>query len=136
MVSKFCKIRRDNIIFENINKTKTNSLVTLSKSTISRTEDSNSNNYIFCKKCNNLLGFEYIKNDEEENKNYTYNYTTPNESNFYLLKKNIKERKNKSINVNFISFKESLLKNIKKEFTNIINNIQNINIEINLHNFV
>jgi len=104
----------------------------LSKSTISRTEDSNSNNYIFCKKCNNLLGFEYIKNDEEENKNYTYNYTTPNESNFYLLKKNIKERKNKSINVNFISFKESLLKNIKKEFTNIFNNIQNINIEINL----
>lgn len=78
------------------------------------------------------MGFEYIKNDEEENKNYTYNYTTPNESNFYLLKKNIKERKNKSINVNFISFKESLLKNIKKEFTNIFNNIQNINIEINL----
>jgi hypothetical protein len=78
------------------------------------------------------LGFEYIKNDEEENKNYNYNYTTPNEINFYLLKKNIKERRNKSINVNFISFKESLLKNIKKEFANIFNNIQNINIEINL----
>ena len=54
------------------------------------------------------MGFEYIKNDEEENKNYNYNYTTPNEINFYLLKKNIKERRNKSINVNFISFKESL----------------------------
>ena len=78
------------------------------------------------------MGFEYIKNDEEENKNYNYNYTTPNEINFYLLKKNIKERRNKSINVNFISFKESLLKNIKKEFANIFNNIQNINIEINL----
>jgi hypothetical protein len=78
------------------------------------------------------LGFEYIKNDEEENKNYTYNYTTPNEINFYLLKKNIKERRNKCINVNFISFKESLLKNIKKEFANIFNDIQNINIEINL----
>jgi hypothetical protein len=78
------------------------------------------------------LGFEYIKNDEEENKNYNYNYTTPNEINFYLLKKNIKERRNKSINVNFISFKESLLKNIKKEFANIFNNIQNINVEINL----
>jgi hypothetical protein len=78
------------------------------------------------------LGFEYIKNDEEENKNYNYNYTTPNEINFYLLKKNIKERRNKTINVNFISFKESLLKNIKKEFANIFNNIQNINIEINL----
>ena len=78
------------------------------------------------------MGFEYIKNDEEENKNYNYNYTTPNEINFYLLKKNIKERRNKSINVNFISFKESLLKNIKKEFANIFNNIQNINVEINL----
>ena len=78
------------------------------------------------------MGFEYIKNDEEENKNYNYNYTTPNEINFYLLKKNIKERRNKTINVNFISFKESLLKNIKKEFANIFNNIQNINIEINL----
>jgi hypothetical protein len=78
------------------------------------------------------LGFEYIKNDEEENKNYNYNYTIPNEINFYLLKKNIKERRNKSINVNFISFKESLLKNIKKEFANIFNNIQNINVEINL----
>jgi hypothetical protein len=78
------------------------------------------------------LGFEYIKNDEEENKNYNYNYTTPNEINFYLLKKNIKERRNKTINVNFISFKESLLKNIKKEFANIFNNIQNINVEINL----
>ena len=78
------------------------------------------------------MGFEYIKNDEEENKNYNYNYTTPNEINFYLLKKNIKERRNKSLNVNFISFKESLLKNIKNEFANIFNDIQNINIEINL----
>ena len=111
----------------NINKVKTNTLITLTKKSLTRTEDSN--NYIFCYRCNTILGFElnHLKNDDKE----TYN-SSSNEIYCYLLKKNIKERKNNIININLISFKENLLNNIKEELNKAFKEINNINIKINL----
>jgi hypothetical protein len=111
----------------NINKVKTNTLITLTKKSLTRTEDSN--NYIFCYRCNTILGFEFnhLKNDDKE----TYN-SSSNEIYCYLLKKNIKERKNNIININLISFKENLLNNIKEELNKAFKEINNINIKINL----
>ena len=121
---------KENILFENINKVKTNTLITLTKKSMTNTEDSN-NYYIFCNKCNTILGFElkHITNEKDENEN---DNKDSNEYNCYFLKKNIKERKNKNININLISFKENLLNSIKEELNKIFNQIKNINIKINL----
>ena len=121
---------KENILFENINKVKTNTLITLTKKSMTNTEDSN-NYYIFCNKCNTILGFElkHITNEKDENEN---DNKDSNEYNCYFLKKNIKERKNKNININLISFKENLLNSIKEELNQIFNEIKNINIKINL----
>jgi hypothetical protein len=118
------------MISENINKLRTNSSITLSKKSLKRIDDSN--NYIFCNNCNALLGFDLKYFKDEENEQKTYNIKIPTEINYYLLKKNIKERSDKEIIINLISFKESLLKNIKTELNNIFNDIRNINIKINL----
>ena len=115
------------MIHENINKVKTNTLITLTRKSLTRTEDSN--NYIFCRKCNTILGFE-LKHQKNEDKE-TYN-GPPNEIYYYLLKKNIKERKNNNVNINLISFKEHLLNNIKEELIIAFKEINNINININL----
>ena len=95
---------------------------------MTRTEDSN-NYYIYCGKCNTLLGCE-LKNipDEDEpeiNNNSIYEY------NYYLLKKNIKERNNRTITINLISFKENLLKTINSELNNIFKDLSNVHIQIN-----
>ena len=107
---------KNKLLLENINKVKTNTLISLTKKSMTKAEDLNSNNYyIFCNKCNNLLGFE-IKNtinEKDENNNEDYHC--------YLLKKNIKERNNKNININLISFKANLLKSIKEELNKIFN---------------
>ena len=97
---------------------------------MTKEEDLHMNNYIFCKKCNTILGFElkYSKYNEKEIKNYNINI--PNEINYYLLKKNIKERNNRNITINLISFKEILLKNMKEELSKIFSDIKNINIGI------
>jgi len=92
---------------------------------MTRSEDSN-NYYIFCNKCNTLLGFE-LKNknsEKEENNN--------EEIHCYLLKKNIKQRSNRNIIINLISFKENLSKSIKEELNKIFNEIKNINMNINI----
>ena len=88
--------------------------------------------YIFCNNCNALLGFDLKYCKDEENEQKTYNIKIPKEINYYLMKKNIKERNNKEIIINLISFKESLLKNIKNELNNIFSDVKNINIKINL----
>ena len=76
---------KTNLIIENINKVKTNTLISLTKKSMAKTEDLNSNNYyIFCNKCNNLLGFEINNkiNEKDENNNEDYHC--------YLLKKILK----------------------------------------------
>ena len=108
----------------NINKRKTNSLITITRKTVTKDE---SNNYIYCNKCNIILGFELKKSDDDMD-----NDDNKNNNIFYLLKKNIKERNNRNVNINLISFKENLLKTIKEEFDNIFKDIKNINIQINL----
>ena len=108
----------------NINKRKTNTLITITRKTVTKDE---SNNYIYCNKCNIILGFELKKSDEDMD-----NDDNKNNNIFYLLKKNIKERNNRNVNINLISFKENLLKTIKEEFDNIFKDIKNINIQINL----
>ena len=118
------------MISENINKIRTNSSITLSKKSMKKIDDSN--NYIFCNNCNALLGFDLKYFKDEENEQKTYNIKIPKEINYYLMKKNIKERNNKEIIINLISFKESLLKNIKNELNNIFSDVKNINIKINL----
>ena len=112
------------MIFANINKVKTNNLISLSKKPVNKSSDTNS--YIFCNRCDSILGFElkYYQNKENSNSNNAH------EINSYLLKKNIKERKNKIININLISFKENLLKSIKEGFTEIFKDLINIKIKI------
>jgi len=112
------------MIFANINKVKTNNLISLSKKPVNKSGDTNS--YIFCNRCDSILGFElkYYQNKENSNSNNAH------EINSYLLKKNIKERKNKIININLISFKENLLKSIKEGFTEIFKDLINIKIKI------
>ena len=44
------------MIFANINKVKTNSLISLSKKPSNKSNDTN--NYIFCNRCESILGFE------------------------------------------------------------------------------
>lgn len=114
------------MIFANINKVKTNSLISLSKKPSNKSNDAN--NYIFCNRCDTILGFELKYYQNKENSNSKNN----SENNSYLLKKNIKERKNKQININLISFKENLLKTIKEGLTEIFNNMKHINIKISL----
>lgn len=118
------------MISENINKIRTNSSITLSKKPTKRVDDSN--NYILCNNCNALLGFDLKYYKDEENDQKTYNIKIPKEINYYLLKKNIKERNDRTIIINLVSFKESLLKKIKAELNNIFNGIKNINLKINL----
>ena len=96
---------------------------------MTRTEDSY-NYYIFCGKCNTLIGFE-MKNIPEED-GEEINDKTIYEYNYYLLKKNIKERNNRTININLISFKENLLKIINTELSNIFKEFSNAHIQINL----
>ena len=99
--------------------------MTITKKTITKDD---SNNYIYCNQCNIILGFEYKNsddNDDDDNKSNKENIS-------YLLKKNIKERNNRNININLISFKENLLKTIKEEFSDIFKEIKNINIQINI----
>ena len=105
---------------------KTSSLISLSKKPINKSNDSN--NYIFCNRCDTILGFElkYYQSKEIINNNNT------NDNNSYLLKKNIKERKNKHININLISFKENLLKTVKEELIEIFKILTNIKIKISL----
>ena len=114
------------MIFANINKVKTNNLITLSKKPTNKSNDSN--NYIFCNRCETILGFElkYYQNRENDN------IKNQNENNTYLLKKNIKERKDKNININLISFKENLLQIVKEEFDKIFKAIKNIKINISI----
>ena len=115
------------MIFANINKIKTNSLITLSKNAVNKGDDSN--NYIFCNKCDSILGFELkynINKDSSNNKNNNENFS-------YLIKKNIKERKNKRININLISFKENLLKVIKEELNEIFKSLKNVKTDIRLN---
>ena len=114
------------MIFANINKVKTNNLITLSKKPTNRSNDSN--NYIFCNRCETILGFElkYYQNRENDN------IKNQNENNTYLLKKNIKERKDKNININLISFKENLLQIVKEELDKIFKVIKNIKINISI----
>ena len=117
------------MVLENINKVKTNTLITLTKKSITRTEDSN-NYYIFCNKCNTLLGFNLknipIEDEDIINDKSFYEY------NYYLLKKNIKERNNRNIVINLISFKENLLKTINTELNNIFKELSIAHIQINL----
>ena len=105
---------------------KASTLITLSKKPINKSNDSN--NYIFCSRCDSILGFELKFFQNKENSN-TKNI---NDNNSYLLKKNIKERKNKNIHINLISFKENLLKTIKEEFNEIFKCMNNIKIKITL----
>jgi hypothetical protein len=114
------------MIFANINKVKTNNLITLSKKPTNKSNDSN--NYIFCNRCETILGFElkYYQNRENDN------IKNQNENNTYLLKKNIKERKDKNININLISFKENLLQIVKEELDKIFKVINNIKINISI----
>jgi hypothetical protein len=114
------------MIFANINKVKTNNLITLSKKPTNKSNDSN--NYIFCNRCETILGFElkYYQNRENDN------IKNQNENNTYLLKKNIKERKDKNININLISFKENLLQIVKEELDKIFEAIKNIKINISI----
>ena len=114
------------MIFANINKVKTNNLITLSKKPTNKSNDSN--NYIFCNRCETILGFELKYYQERENDNIK----NQNENNTYLLKKNIKERKDKNININLISFKENLLQIVKEEFDKIFKAIKNIKINISI----
>ena len=102
------------------------SLISLSKKPINKSNDSN--NYIFCNRCDTILGFElkYYQSKEIINNKNT------NDNNSYLLKKNIKERKNKHININLISFKENLLKTVKEELIEIFKILTNIKIKISL----
>ena len=105
---------------------KASTLITLSKKPINKSNDSN--NYIFCSRCDSILGFElkFFQNKENSNSKNI------NDNNSYLLKKNIKERKNKNIHINLISFKENLLKTIKEEFNEIFKCMNNIKIKITL----
>ena len=119
------------MIFANINKVKTNNLISLSKNPINKSDDYN--NYIFCNKCETILGFELKYHLNKDNNNINTNNKTMNKNYSYLIKKNIKERKNKLININLISFKENLLKNIKEEMYNIFKNLKNIKIDIHLN---
>ena len=114
------------MIFANINKVKTNNLITLSKKPTNKSNDSN--NYIFCNRCETILGFElkYYQNRENDN------IKNQNENNTYLLKKNIKERKDKNININLISFKENLMQIVKEELDKIFKAIKNIKINISI----
>jgi hypothetical protein len=114
------------MIFANINKVKTNNLITLSKKPTNKSNDSN--NYIFCNRCETILGFElkYYQNRENDS------IKNQNENNAYLLKKNIKERKDKNININLISFKENLLQIVKEELDKIFKDIKNIKINISI----
>ena len=75
------------MIFANINKVKTNNLITLSKKPTNKSNDSN--NYIFCNRCETILGFElkYYQNRENDN------IKNQNENNTYLLKKKYKRKK-------------------------------------------
>jgi hypothetical protein len=114
------------MIFANINKMKTNSLISLSKKPVNKSNDSN--NYIFCNRCDIILGFELKYYQTKEN----INNKNTNDNNTYLLKKNIKERKNKHININLISFKENLLKTVKEELIEIYKILNNIKIKISL----
>ena len=83
----------------NINKRRTNTLMTITKKTVTKDE---SNNYIYCSKCNIILGFELKSSDDNDDDYYNKNNK---ENIFYLLKKNIKERSNRNVNINLISFK-------------------------------
>ena len=114
------------MIFANINKVKTNNLITLSKKPTNKSNDSN--NYIFCNRCETILGFELKYYQKRENDNIK----NQNENNTYLLKKNIKERKDKNININLISFKENLLQIVKEELDKIFKAIKNIKINISI----
>lgn len=114
------------MIFANINKMKTNSLITLSKKPNKKPNDFN--NYIFCNRCDSILGFElkFIQGKDNANSKNI------DDNNSYLLKKNIKERKNKQININLISFKENLLKTIKEGLNEIFTSMKNVKIKITL----
>ena len=108
---------------------KTNSLITLTKKSATKNLDDLNNYYIFCNKCNTLLGFE-LKNIQNED--IDIDEKNINEFNYYLLKKNIKERNNRNIVINLISFKKNLLNTINEELNNIFQDLSNIHIKINL----
>ena len=109
----------------NTNKIRTNTLVTITKKPTPKTVEEKSN-YLFCSKCNNILGFEINFIKEEKDSNNTSN------CDIYLLKKNIKERNNRNININLVSFKENLLKNVKEEMDSIFKDTKEVNAKIHL----
>ena len=109
----------------NTNKIRTNTLVTITKKSTPKTVEEKSN-YLFCSKCNNILGFEINFIKEEKDSNNTSN------CDIYLLKKNIKERNNRNININLVSFKENLLKNVKEEMDSIFKDTKEVNAKIHL----
>ena len=80
--------------------------------------------YLFCTHCDVLIGF--VACDKNN-----INKTNINE--YYFLKKNVKLRQNKLLNINLVSLKESLLSNIKEELTALLNKKElNFNINLNL----
>ena len=80
--------------------------------------------YLFCAHCDVLIGF--VACDKNN-----INKTNINE--YYFLKKNVKLRQNKLLNINLVSLKESLLSNIKEELTALLNKKElNFNINLNL----
>ena len=136
---KFIKIRENLIIKNHINKKNLNDMITIRNTSNQKQSCENQEKkykYVFCSKCNILLGVEmsFRTNNitNNINNNYTKSYSLIY---FYLMKKNIKERKNKTLNINFISFKENLLNLFKNEFQNYFknNNNKNINMQININ---
>ena len=109
----------------NTNKIRTNTLVTITKKSTPKAVEEKSN-YLFCSKCNNILGFEINFIKEEKDSINTSN------CDIYLLKKNIKERNNRNININLVSFKENLLKNVKEEMDSIFKDTKEVNAKIHL----
>ena len=128
----FIKIKDNLIIKNHVNLKNTKDMITIrNTNNFGRINENQGKKYryIFCNKCNILLGVE-MSLRVNSNTNIGYKKDFPLIY-FYLLKKNIKERKNKILNINFISFKENLLNIFKNEFENYFNNYnENINIRI------
>ena len=105
---------------------KENQMISLNSTNINYDNNIYQMQYLFCKHCNVLIGF--VKCDKNNN------FNSENINEYYFLKKNIKLRQNKLLNINLISFKESLLNNIKEELSLLLNKC-GLNFKINLNLF-